>query len=126
MEVHRSSSLPDKREDPSVGVEKDVTESVSSSPKDVQTNRGRGNIMKGEPSQQVDMAGEISMEASMSADDVLRAGGFGARDDIGSFLPVASDSTDFEATILNARDYEGPQGEISRPGLGWKEATKTE
>lgn len=107
-------------------VEKEVTESVSGSPKDVQTNKGRENIVKAEPPRQIDMAGEINMEASMSADDVLRAGGFGARDDIGSFLPVASDSTDFEATILNARDYEGPQGEISRPGLGWKEATKTE
>ncbi|XP_031738872.1 uncharacterized protein LOC101207074 isoform X2 [Cucumis sativus] len=116
----------DKRDDSSVMVEKDVAESVSSLPKDVQTNRGGENVVKAEPTQRVDMAGEINMEASMSADDVLRAGGFGARDEIGSFLPVASDSTDFEATILNARDYEGPQGEISRPGLGWKEATKTE
>lgn len=107
-------------------VEKVVTESVSGSPKDVQTNKGREKTVRAEPSRQIDMAGEISMEASMSADDVLRAGGFGARDDIGSFLPVASDSTDFEATILNARDYEGPQVEISRPGLGWKETTKTE
>ncbi|XP_050939899.1 uncharacterized protein LOC103486945 isoform X4 [Cucumis melo] len=116
----------DERDDSSVMVEKDVTESVSSLPKDLQTNRGRENVVKAEPTRQIDMAGEINMEASMSADDVLRAGGFGARDEIGSFLPVASDSTDFEATILNARDYEGPQGEISRPGLGWKEATKTE
>lgn len=118
--------IPDERDDSSVMVEKDVTESVSSLPKDLQTNRGRENVVKAEPTRQIDMAGEINMEASMSADDVLRAGGFGARDEIGSFLPVASDSTDFEATILNARDYEGPQGEISRPGLGWKEATKTE
>ncbi|XP_008443333.1 uncharacterized protein LOC103486945 isoform X3 [Cucumis melo] len=126
MELHPTSSLPDERDDSSVMVEKDVTESVSSLPKDLQTNRGRENVVKAEPTRQIDMAGEINMEASMSADDVLRAGGFGARDEIGSFLPVASDSTDFEATILNARDYEGPQGEISRPGLGWKEATKTE
>ncbi|XP_023526453.1 uncharacterized protein LOC111789948 isoform X1 [Cucurbita pepo subsp. pepo] len=116
----------DEREDPSVMVEKEVTESVSSSPQDVQTNRSRENVMKTEPSQQIGIDGETSMEASMSADDVFRAGGFGARDDIGSFLPVASDSTDFEATIRSARAYEGPQGEISRPGLGWKEATKTE
>ncbi|EEF27924.1 conserved hypothetical protein [Ricinus communis] len=61
------------------------------------------------------------MEASITTDDVIRAGGFGARDDINSFLPVASDSTDFEATVLDARYYEEPQGEISRPGLGWKE-----
>ncbi|XP_022155939.1 uncharacterized protein LOC111022939 isoform X1 [Momordica charantia] len=115
--VQSSIILEDKAEVPSVMVEKEAAESISSSPKDVQTN-------KGEPSRQIDIAGEISMEASMTTDDVLRAGGFGARDDIGSFLPVASDSTDFEATILNARDYEGPQGKISRPGLGWKDANK--
>ncbi|XP_059668385.1 uncharacterized protein LOC132313573 isoform X3 [Cornus florida] len=50
-------------------------------------------------------------------------GGFGARDDISSFLPVASDSTDFEASLLDARDYEEPQEKICRPGLGWTEAT---
>lgn len=61
------------------------------------------------------------MEASISADDVMRAGGFGARDDISSFLPVASDSTDFEASLRDARDYEEPQKDICRPGLGWKE-----
>ena len=69
-------------------------------------------------------SGEVNMEASISQDDIIRAGGFGARDDISSFLPVASDSTDFEATILDARKYEEPQGEIHRPGLGWTEATE--
>lgn len=69
-------------------------------------------------------SGEVNMEASITQDDIIRAGGFGARDDIGSFLPVASDSTDFEATILDARNYEEPQGEIHRPGLGWTEATE--
>lgn len=64
-------------------------------------------------------SGEVNMEASITTDDVLRAGGFGARDDIGSFLPVASDSTDFEAAIRDARDYEEPEGETQRPGLGW-------
>ncbi|GFY96184.1 hypothetical protein Acr_11g0004900 [Actinidia rufa] len=68
--------------------------------------------------------GEVNMEASISSDDVIRAGGFGARDDINSFLPVASDSTDFEASLLDAREYEDPQEEIHRPGLGWTEATK--
>ncbi|KAG6580929.1 hypothetical protein SDJN03_20931, partial [Cucurbita argyrosperma subsp. sororia] len=76
MEVHPTSSLQDEREDPSVMVEKEVTESVSSSPQDVQTNRSRENVMKTEPSQQIGIDGETSMEASMSADDVLRAGGF--------------------------------------------------
>ncbi|CAK7342654.1 unnamed protein product [Dovyalis caffra] len=70
------------------------------------------------------ISGEVNMEASITPDDVVRAGGFGARDDISSFLPVASDSTDFEATILDARNYEEPQGEIHRPGLGWTEATE--
>ncbi|KAF8115310.1 hypothetical protein N665_0029s0145 [Sinapis alba] len=63
--------------------------------------------------------GEVNMEASISAEDVLRAGGFGAKDDIGSFLPVASDSTDFEESLRSARDYEGTQPEVQRPGLGW-------
>ncbi|GLT88175.1 hypothetical protein SLE2022_062100 [Rubroshorea leprosula] len=76
----------------------------------------------------VGTAGEVNMEASITPDEVVRAGGFGARDDIGSFLPVASDSTDFEASILDAKDYEEPQelGEPSRHGLGWREAQKTE
>ncbi|KAJ8756362.1 hypothetical protein K2173_025174 [Erythroxylum novogranatense] len=67
--------------------------------------------------------GEVNMEAYVTPDDVIRAGGFGARDDISSFLPVASDSTDFEATLVDARTYEDAKGEISRPGLGWREAT---
>uniref|UniRef100_A0A1J3IIV7 Uncharacterized protein n=1 Tax=Noccaea caerulescens TaxID=107243 RepID=A0A1J3IIV7_NOCCA len=63
--------------------------------------------------------GEVNMEASISAEDVIRAGGFGAKDDNGSFLPVASDSTDFEESIRSARDYEEAQPEVQRPGLGW-------
>ena len=66
-------------------------------------------------------SGDINMEASISEDDVMRAGGFGARDDISSFLPVASDSTDFEASLCEARDFEEPQKDIFRPGLGWKD-----
>ncbi|KAH7855067.1 hypothetical protein Vadar_020897 [Vaccinium darrowii] len=46
------------------------------------------------------------MEASISSDEVLHAGGFGARDDISSFLQVASDSTNSEASLRDARDYE--------------------
>ncbi|KAH0462715.1 hypothetical protein IEQ34_010290 [Dendrobium chrysotoxum] len=64
----------------------------------------------------------VNMEAIITADDVVRAGGFGARDDIGSFLPVAADSTDFEASLLEAQGFEEPQGEKKRPGLGWTEA----
>lgn len=73
----------------------------------------------------MDAPGDVNMEASILADDVIRAGGFGARDDISSFLPVASDSTDFEAMIRDAREYEEPQGEICRPGLGWRETKET-
>ncbi|KAI3471717.1 hypothetical protein Pfo_028367 [Paulownia fortunei] len=55
---------------------------------------------------------------------MTRAGGFGATDDISSFLPVASDFTDFEAYLRDARDYEDLDEEISRPGLGWTSETK--
>ncbi|KDP26097.1 hypothetical protein JCGZ_21130 [Jatropha curcas] len=68
--------------------------------------------------------GEVNMEASITTDDVIRAGGFGARDDINNFLPVASDSTDFEETILDARNYEEPQRETQRPGLGWRDSAE--
>ncbi|KAG1338379.1 hypothetical protein COCNU_04G006850 [Cocos nucifera] len=66
--------------------------------------------------------GDVNMEAAITTDDVIRAGGFGARDDMSSFLPVAIDSTDFEASLRDARDFEEPQEEISRPGLGWTES----
>ncbi|CAM8883828.1 hypothetical protein QQ045_019123 [Rhodiola kirilowii] len=65
--------------------------------------------------------GEVNVEASIYADDVIRAGGFGATDNINSFLPVASDSTDFEARIRDARGYEEEQQETHRHGLGWTE-----
>lgn len=86
-----------------------------------------GAIVAGEVGEELmpsheNVSGDVNMEASISAGDVLRAGGFGARDDINSFLPVASDSTDFEAALHDARDYEEPQGEIKRPGLGWMES----
>uniref|UniRef100_A0A1D1Z4E1 Uncharacterized protein n=1 Tax=Anthurium amnicola TaxID=1678845 RepID=A0A1D1Z4E1_9ARAE len=70
--------------------------------------------------------GDIHMEASITTDDVERAGGLGATDDIGSFLPVALDSTDFEASLRDAREFEGSQKEISRPGLGWTERRELE
>ncbi|KAF9593858.1 hypothetical protein IFM89_025649 [Coptis chinensis] len=74
----------------------------------------------------IQITGEVNMEAAITSDDVVRAGGFGARDDIGSFLPVAIDSTDFEASLRDARDYEEPQGETNRPGLGWTETLELE
>ncbi|XP_062117860.1 uncharacterized protein LOC133831529 isoform X2 [Humulus lupulus] len=94
-------------------------------------NNVQVNIVKGKDGKnvnqdasplEIDAPGEVK-EASILEDDVIRAGGFGARDDISSFLPVASDSTDFEAMIRDAREYEEPQGEVCRPGLGWKETT---
>ncbi|XVF34425.1 hypothetical protein REPUB_Repub18cG0058100 [Reevesia pubescens] len=36
------------------------------------------------------------------------AGGFGPGDDINSFLPIASDWTDFEASIGDDGDYREP------------------
>jgi hypothetical protein len=63
---------------------------------------------------------EMNMEAAISADDVMRAGGFGAKDDIGSLLPTAMDSTDFEASLRDARDFEGEREQPSHPGLGYK------
>ncbi|KAK7336515.1 hypothetical protein VNO77_17057 [Canavalia gladiata] len=88
--------------------------------------KGGENCPKGTPLDEIDASGDVNMEASITPDDVIRAGGFGARDDISSFLPVASDSTDFEASIRDARDYEEPQGQVSRPGLGYTGATKGE
>lgn len=70
---------------------------------------------------------EVNMEAIITADDLARAGGFGARDDIGSFLPVALDSTDFEASLRDSQDFEEQQPEErKRPGLGWTAAAKEE
>ncbi|GER52520.1 elongation factor 1-beta [Striga asiatica] len=69
--------------------------------------------------------GEVNMEASITPDEVTRAGGYGAKDDISSFLPVASDFTDFEANLRGAREYEDfLNEEIHRPGLGWSSETK--
>ncbi|XP_004493455.1 uncharacterized protein [Cicer arietinum] len=89
-------------------------------------SKGRENCPKGTSLEEIDVSGDVNMEASITTDDVIRAGGFGARDDISSVLPVASDSTDFEASILDARGYEEPHGEVSRPGLGWTGATNGE
>ncbi|XP_054802191.1 uncharacterized protein LOC129305970 [Prosopis cineraria] len=92
----------------------------------VADQKGGVDGAEGKTSEDIGASGEVNMEASITADDVIRAGGFGARDDISSFLPVASDSTDFEASIRDARDYEESQGKVSRPGLGWNESTKGE
>ncbi|XP_006654592.1 uncharacterized protein LOC102714291 [Oryza brachyantha] len=64
-------------------------------------------------------SGDVNMEAAIYAEDVMRAGGFGAKDDIGSLLPTAIDSTDFEASLRDARDFEGESEKPSHPGLGY-------
>ncbi|KAK6945251.1 hypothetical protein RJ641_026353 [Dillenia turbinata] len=84
------------------------------------------SVAHGAAIEDIDNSGDVNMEAYIMPDDVIRAGGFGAKDDIGSFLPAAIDSTDFEASLRDARDYEEPQGEISRPGLGWTEERESE
>ncbi|XP_074320498.1 uncharacterized protein LOC141657242 [Silene latifolia] len=71
-------------------------------------------------------SGEVNMEAIVDPDDVIRAGGFGARDGLSSVLPMASDSTDFESSLLDMRDYEEPEGERRRPGLGWSKDKESE
>ncbi|KAK9289341.1 hypothetical protein L1049_008414 [Liquidambar formosana] len=88
--------------------------------------KGGENAAEGADLGDMNASGAVKMESSVTSDDVIRAGGFGARDDISSFLPVASDSTDFEATLRDARSYEEPQGEICRPGLGWRDDRETE
>lgn len=66
--------------------------------------------------------GDVEMEAEITAEDVEKAGGFGARDDIGSLLPAMIDATDLEESLRDARGFEeeeGGNGEVSRPGIGW-------
>lgn len=110
--------------------EKEATENITRYPRNVEANvadqKGGEIGAEVEATKELDSSGEVNMEATITPDDVIRAGGFGARDDISSFLPVASDSTDFEASIRDALDYEEPQGKVSRPGLGWNELTKGE
>ncbi|KAI4378441.1 hypothetical protein MLD38_015921 [Melastoma candidum] len=90
----------------------------------IEIGKAAGEASLGARAVDVETAGEVSTAAALTPEEFVRAGGFGARDDMSSVLPVASDSTDFEASLLDARDYEEePQGKISRPGLGWSEGT---
>jgi hypothetical protein len=67
--------------------------------------------------------GDVDMEAEFTSEEVEKAGGFGARDEIGSFLPAMIDATDFEESLRDARGFEEEEGEdggeVSRPGIGW-------
>ncbi|CAM6095332.1 unnamed protein product [Calypogeia fissa] len=66
---------------------------------------------------------DFNMEAPIMAEDVIRAGGLGARDDLDRFLPTAVDATDYEESLMEAMEYEDVQpageGEIPRPGVGF-------
>ncbi|XVE70477.1 hypothetical protein DITRI_Ditri10aG0075400 [Diplodiscus trichospermus] len=107
----------------------DSSKAAPSSPiKDVNVNTiaWKDGGINGKTLENVETSGEVNMEVSITADDVIQARGFGARDGISSFLPVASDWTDFEASIRDARNYEEPQGDVCRPGLGWREASEKE
>ena len=44
----------------------------------------------------------MNMEAAISADDVMQAGGFVAKGDIGNLLPIVMDAADFEASLWDA------------------------
>ncbi|KAL0339707.1 UNVERIFIED_CONTAM: hypothetical protein Sradi_4487500 [Sesamum radiatum] len=60
-----------------------------------------------------DASGEVNMEVSVTADDVMRAGGFGTSDSISSLLPVASDFTDFEDHLQRVQGYEDSVDKIA-------------
>jgi len=65
---------------------------------------------------------DVNMEAPISTEDLVRAGGLGARD-VGSAMPTTVDATDFEESLMDARDYEDKVGDAEsdlhvRPGLG--------
>ncbi|KAI9161119.1 hypothetical protein LWI28_014568 [Acer negundo] len=122
----RNGASESKRADIDV---KDVSKPIPGSQRNneqinVVDQKVREPVSQGAPLGDVYSSREVNMEATITTDDVIRAGGFGARDDISSFLPVASDSTDFEASIRDAQEYEQPREEVRRPGLGWTEASE--
>ncbi|GAB2295569.1 hypothetical protein Dimus_029730 [Dionaea muscipula] len=116
--------------DHSEAVVKDVLDHSTSSAKGIMqgyTVRPRNGLDATQEVHQGDHSlGEVNMEAAITSDDVIKAGGFGTRDDLNSFLPVASDLTDFEASLIDAREYEEPQEVPRKPGLGWTGATTPE
>lgn len=91
-----------------------------------EVNQGKGgkNVAADVAPEHEKSHGDVNMEADITMDDVIKAGGLGARDDLNSVLPVASDTTDFEASIRDAWEYEGQHESITRPGLGWTEPAK--
>ncbi|RWW13842.1 hypothetical protein GW17_00022426 [Ensete ventricosum] len=69
-----------------------------------------GNNGKDIEQKNKDDTGVAYTDVTISANDVMRARGLAARDDISSFLPVAIDSTDFVVLLRGAYDFEEPQG----------------
>ncbi|KAG0582141.1 hypothetical protein M758_3G036000 [Ceratodon purpureus] len=66
---------------------------------------------------------DVNMEAPISTEDLVRAGGLGARDGIAGAMPTTVDATDYEESLMDARDYEDKVGDAEsgislRPGLG--------
>lgn len=65
---------------------------------------------------------DVEMEAPISTDDLIRAGGFGAGDGLNSVMPTSMDGTDLEGSLIEAYEYEGKEDDgASRPlhpGLG--------
>lgn len=66
---------------------------------------------------------DVNMEAPISTEDLVRAGGLGALDDVAGAMPTTVDATDYEESLMDARGYEDKVGDAEsdihvRPGLG--------
>ncbi|KAJ4767239.1 Mediator of RNA polymerase II transcription subunit 23 [Rhynchospora pubera] len=109
--------------DPNIGkiTETEPKDSKNQVGKSKEQNEENGNSNKG-CLQKDHTIGDIEMEAEITPEDVEKAGGFGARDDISSLLPATIDATDLEESLLDARGFEeegSREGEAFRPGIGW-------
>lgn len=67
----------------------------------------------------MNVSGE-SVKASITSDDMIRAGGCRTRDNIGCFLLVTLPN-DTEASLPNVQDYDDTREKTGKPGLGWTE-----
>ena len=54
---------------------------------------------------------QVDMSAPISAEDLARAGGLGAKDDMGHALPVAVDATDFEEVLMGLEGASDAKGD---------------
>eukprot|EP00475_Leptophrys_vorax_P035679 TRINITY_DN5905_c0_g1_i4.p1 TRINITY_DN5905_c0_g1~~TRINITY_DN5905_c0_g1_i4.p1 ORF type:complete len:141 (+),score=8.50 TRINITY_DN5905_c0_g1_i4:193-615(+) len=69
--------------------------------------------------------GEVDMSAPISEDDLMRAGGFGTRDAIGSAFPEAVDATDFEEAVNEPLDESEEHTPVSHTGIGFQEGEES-